>query len=315
MWAAIMADTPEAPMSDYELRTVANAQQTLRHEDHKKIAEQLVEVRRNSLHIIQDLRDAGLVVPFEMHQTLAGFENLNSFSEAQSSLNPVEFNGNDTNFQETYIPLPLHHSTWTIPALQIGLAYKRTAGLSESVRMVAEKMERAVFDGDAAIVADVGGSKVPLYGLTTHPNRLTETVTNWASSTTAVLTDVAKLRAKMNTASTSDQDTCILYVPYDWYTVLGEDAFANKGDLTFIERIKNYPEIKDVKPSKFLSSEVVLVELTDRTIQLAEASDIVTFPHLRMSEAHGQTFTTMSKCAPFIKVDRNGKTGIVHGTV
>ena len=170
-------------------------------------------------------------------------------------------------------------------------------------------MESMLFAGDTSIVVDQSGTGTPLYGYTTHPNRSTETVTNWATATTSVLSDVQKLRKKMNAVATPDADSCILYVPYNWYTAIAEDAFANKGDLTFIDRIKNYPEIKDVKPTKFLTDAVVLVELRDRTIQLAEASDIITVPHVRMNDLDGQTFTTFSACTPLIKSDRNSKTG------
>lgn len=295
--------------------TVLNAQNTLKHEDNQKIIDDITEIRRNALHAIQDLKDAGLTVPCNIEDELVRFENAGSFGDADVSMNPIDGLENQTTFSPNYAPLPLYTSSWKIPVRQLGFGYKKTLGISESVRSVAEQMEKTLFSGNAGISVSVAGTAVPLYGYTNHPNRETETVTNWASSVSGVLTDVAKLRKKLIANSTPDADTCVLYVPYDWYAVLAEDAFANKGDLTFIERIKNYPEIKDVKPSKFLTDAVILVEIADRTILLAEALDIVTYPVLRLHDGEDQKFITRSACTPLIKIDRNGKTGIVHGTV
>ena len=76
------------------------------------------------------------------------------------------------------------------------------------------------------------------------------------------------------------------------------------------------PELKDVKFSEKLADDnIVFVEMTARTVQLAKASDIISVPHVKTNPLAGQTMTTYAAMVQIIKVDSNGNTGILHCTV
>lgn len=298
---------------------IVNADGTLRHEDHRQIMEQLVEIRRRELNGIADLMSSGLTVSESIETMLVGTENLNEFQAARRSMNPVMHQDNDTNFVLNYTPLPITHSGWSIPWRQSGFAYKRSAGLSESVRQVAESLEDMLFNGASDIRISInGGTPVQVYGYANHPNRTTQALSDWSdlvTNATKIIPEVLAMVGKMfNTNANSRPKSCMLYVGNTIYTSLLEDYSASKGDRTFIERIKAIPQIIDVKPAeKLTGKDAILVDMSDRSIQLAVASDIITVPHQRQSPMAPQAFTTYAAMAPIIKVDRNSKTGIVHG--
>lgn len=312
LWRSILTD-------DKEGKRIVNADGTLRHEDHRQILETVTEIRRRSLNGIADLQAAGLTVSESIETMLVGVENINEFQAAKVDMNPTMFQNNNTDFSLSYTPLPIVHQSWEIPWRQGGFAYKKSLGLTESVRQVSESLENMLFNGDSSIrVSIAGGAPVQIYGYANHPNRETGAISDWTdlvTNATKIIPETLALVKKAYTVNGSaTPNSLMMYVGRDIWMSLQEDYSANKGDRTFIERIKAITEIMDVKPSEKLSSkDVLLVEMQERTIQLAVASDIITVPHQRVSPMDAQTFTTYAAMVPIIRVDRNSHTGIVHG--
>lgn len=308
-----------ALMDNKDGTRVINADGTVRHEDHRRIMEQVTEVRRNELNGIADLISAGLTSSESIETMLVGVESVNEFQAAKRSMNPVATPDNDTNFLLSYTPLPITHSGWSIPWRQSGFGYKRSLGLSESVRQVAESLENMLFNGASDIrIAINGGTPIQIYGYANHPNRSTQAISDWsdlATNATKIIPEtLAMVKKAKFTNGSAKPKSLMMYVGNDIWMSLQEDYSASKGDRTFIERIKAITEIMDVKPAeKLLSKDVILVEMSDRTIQLAMAADITTVPHQRLSMTDPQIFTTYAAMTPIIRVDRNSHTGIVHG--
>ena len=298
---------------------IINADGSLRHEDHRKIMQQITETRRRSLNGVSDLISAGLTSSESIETMLVGTENVNEFQAAKRSMNPTALQNNNTNFLLTYTPLPITHQSWSIPWRQKGFAYKRSIALSESVRSVAESNESMLFQGAADVLVSVDGvTSAPVYGYTNHPNRVTVGISDWSDVATTGITIVAEVIAMVKQAfvtnASSRPDSLSLYVGNDVWTRLSEDYSAAKGDNTIKDRIMAIAEIKDVKPAEFMPAlDTMLVEMSDRTIQLAIASDIVTIPHQLKSSIDDQVFTTYSAMVPIIRTDRNNRCGLVHG--
>ena len=116
-------------------------------------------------------------------------------------------------------------------------------------------------------------------------------------------------------------DSVCMYVANDIWTNLQNDYKVESTDtsgsgMMVVERLKKIAQIRDVKPAeKLADGEVVLVELEERTIQLAIASDIISVPHQKTSPMMPQVMTTYAAMVPQIKVDSAGNTGIRHLTV
>lgn len=313
MWRSALVDDKKGKM-------IINANGTLRHEDHRRIMEEVTKVRRRALNGISDLMAAGLTSSESIDTMLVGVENINEFQEAQRSMNPVMGQNNNTNFVLQYTPLPITHQDWSIPWRQQGFAYKNQLGLTESVRQTAESLEDMLFNGALDILVSTDGvTNSPIYGYTTHPNRQTETISDWTDLATNGDKIIPETLAMVNLAFTQNAsgtpNSIMMYVANDIWTNLQDDYSAQKGDRTYQERIIAISEIADVKPAeKLAAGEVMLVEMESRTIQLAVASDIVTIPHQRTTAFADQVFTTYAAMVPIIRSDRNDKTGLVHGS-
>lgn len=303
---------------DNDKGEIVNNVGTLRHEDFLMIQDTVVKVRRKALNGVEDLRAAGLSFPASITDMIVGFENINEFQPAKRSMNPTNLQDNNTDFAPAYAPLPITHQGWRIPWRQEGFAYKNQLGLSESVRQVGESLEDMLFNGDTSIVVNFAGANQTLFGYTTHPDIETATISDWSdidANRTAIITESVEMVGQLyNSSSVIQPNSIIMYVATDIWTGLQEDSSTAKGDRTLLERIKAITEIMDVKPSISLASEkVLLVEMSERTIQMATASDIVTIPHIKDSAIDDQVFTTYAAMTPLIKSDRNSKTGILLG--
>jgi hypothetical protein len=310
LWHRALIDNAE--------KQLVNNAGSVRYEDFQRIQAKLIEVRRKTLNGVLDLMTAGLTVPEDISTMLSGYENINEFQRAKVSMNPEALQNNSTDFAQSWVPLPIVHQGWKIPFRQMGFAYKNQVGMSESARQVAEGLEEILFLGSSEIKVSFQGATQSLYGYTNHPNRLTKTIVDWTdmANRTAIITQSVEMIGQMyDAASVSQPNSVVMYVATDIWTGLQEDYSTVKGDKTLKERIEAITEISAVKPAlKLAAGEVVLVEMSDRTITLAVASDIVTIPHVRESEMADQVFTTYAAMTPQIKVDRNGKTGILHAS-
>jgi hypothetical protein len=304
---------------------LTNANGTVRHEDFMVIQDKIVEVRRRKLNGITDLMEAGLSFGVAITEQLVGFENVNEFQEARQDMNPNSYQNNDTVFTEAYVPNPITHQSFSVPWRQDGFSYKRSLGLSESVRQVSERLEDTLFNGNTEIAVSFNGANQALYGYTTHPDRGTATVSNWALSTPAglaaivpeVVTQVGLMFSAQGGVGT---DSVILYVANDIWTNLQNDYKVESTDTSgngssVLDRIKKIAQIKDVKPAeKLISGSSVMVEMEERTIQLAVASDIISVPHIKTMPMSPQVLTTYAAMVQQIKVDSNSNTGIRHLT-
>ena len=297
---------------------LTNANGTVRHEDFLVIQDKIVEVRRRALNGISDLQMAGLTFGVSVEEQLVGFENVNEFQEAQQEMNPTKYQGNDTVFSETFTPNPITHQSFQVPWRQSGFDYKRSLGLTESVRQVSERLEQTLFNGNTNIVVNFNGALQPLYGYTTHPSRGTGTISDWTvPANVGVIVDelIDEIGSMWANQGGVGNDSICVYLANDLWNVFQKDYKAGVTG-TIMERVKQIAQIKDVKPAeKLANGQVVLVELESRTIELAVASDIITVPHTKTNPMAPQVLTTYAAMVQQIKADTNGNTGIRHLTV
>ena len=290
---------------------------TVRHEDFLTIQQEIQEVRRRSLNGITDLMSAGLSYTVSIEEQLVGYENINEFQEARQEMNPNAYQNNDTQFVLSVVPNPVTHQSWSIAFRQGGFDYKRSMALTESVRQVSEKLEDTLFNGNAAIGVNYGGSVQTIYGYTTHPSRGTGTISDWTNTTNVekiVPETIEQIGQMWSTQGGVSNGRVTMYVANDIWNVFQKDYKAEvRGSI--MDRLKEIAQIMDVKPAeKLASGEVVLVEMERRTIQLPSASDIITVPHTKTAPFEDAVFTTYAAMTPQIKVDSKGNTGIRHLT-
>ena len=305
-----------AELVKHELYTNAS---TLRHEDFLVIQEMITDVRRRKLNGIADLEAAGLTFSVGIEEQLIGNENINEFQEASQEMNPSDFQNNDTVFTEMYTPNPITHQSFSVPWRQQGFDYKRSAGLKETMRQVAERLEETLFNGNSNIKVSFGGEVQSIYGYTTHPDRSTKSISDWsntANNDVIVNEVIACISQMFSSQGGVEMGSVVMYFPKNFKGAMDRDYKAGFPSKTVADRIRDIPEIKDVKfAEKLADSNVVFVEMSDRTIQLAKASDIVSVPHTKTNPMDSQVMTTYAAMVQIIKVDSNGNTGILHASV
>lgn len=294
---------------------ITNANGTVRHEDFLVIQDEIVEVRRRSLNGITDLKEAGLSFTVALSDQMVGFENINEFQEAKQEMNPTDFQNNDTVFTEAFVPNPITHQSFSVPWRQQGFDYKRSLGMSESMRQVAEKQENTLFNGNANISVNFSGQNQVIFGYTTHPNRGTGTISDWSlvANIELIIPElIAQVGLMWSTQGGVANDSVVLYLANDIWTNFQNDYKADSEKSVFT-RAMDIPQIKAIKPAeKLAAKEAVLVEMLRRTIQLASATSLIVVPHTKIDPMAPQVLTTYAAEVQQIKSDSKGNTGIRH---
>ena len=301
----------------YVEKLTANA--TLRKDEWLSLDQQIIEMARQRLVIVEDLRAAGLV------QNVGGLGTLISEWETGSAITDAEatMDGESTADQDNQefglsgVPIPVIQKPFKISERQLmasrtrGSALDVTTGL-EAARAVARKSEDMLFNG-----LTMGKVKsYSVYGLTNHPNRATISLTyDWSLAATTganVLEDVMALIKKAETDERGIGPYNI-YVSTDAAYKFREDYTSNYGK-TLLDRILEIPEISNVRFSdKVKSKNAVLLQMDKTTIDLAVASDVT---NVQWNSPSGWThnFQTFAAWAPRIKGDYDGHLAVVHGT-
>lgn len=303
---------------DKEGNIVNNAGST-RYEDWKKIEEEVLKIRRRALNGVQDLKDNGLIQTADISTTVFGYETVSEFEDAKTEINPGSYDNNDTEFSQEYAPVPIMHSSYTVPFRQGSFDYKNSLGRDESVRKVSEAAETLLFNGNSNLSIKVAGTLVPSYGYLTHPNRGTATISDWTDLATNGDKIIDETLAMISTLWASNggvmTDSVVMYVSNDFWINMQADYSDQKGDRTFKERIEAIPQIKEVKFGEKLPAKTVcLVEMERRTVEWVEEQDIITVPHLVNGVLDAAKWTTYAAGAPLLKVDALGQVGWVVGS-
>ena len=296
----------------------------LRKDEWEQLDTALITVARERLTAAADLMDRGLVfnIPNGMGTTIVQHETVSEMTEAQVSMDGVTKGENDrVLFSLVSTPLPIIHHDFQISARV--LAASRTLGaaldttqVEEAMRQVAETTESMVLNGySGGDLLGFGSSSAQIFGYTNRTDRNTFTIsTDWdADSITGsdILADVLG----MISAAHSDRmfGPYILYVATNYWVKLQDDFKANS-DKTILNRILEIAGIEAVKPADKLSNDtVLLVQMVRSNVDMVVGMQPTTVEW----ESQGgmmMMFKVMSIMVPRVKLDHNGRSGIVHAT-
>lgn len=290
---------------------------TLRHEEHKVYDDKLIEIARKKLRIINDIRSRGLTKNLgSVGDLLTHYERVGDMTSASISMDAKTRGQKDrTTFDQVAVPVPVFHKEFEINWRQLEASRNRgealdTTNIGLCTTLVTEEMETAVYNGIPGLT--VSGSTV--YGLTTHPDRNTGTLTaSWATATGAqIKTDVKAMIAQA--IGQNFYGPFVLYVSRDVWPNLQDDYSTTKGDNTIKQRVEDFAEIDEVRVGHFLAADTVLmVQMTEDVIDLAVAQDI------RKIQFNLDPFSTdykvFSIMVPRIKSEKDGRSGVSHWTV
>lgn len=295
-----------------ELRT----QDVLRKDEWIQFDEKVVEIATQRLVAVADLMSRGLTynVPNALGVTRVEWETQSDLGPASVSMNGLSVGQNDRpEYTLNGLPLPIIHKDFQINLRTLESSRKLgqpldTTGAQLAARIVSEKIEELLFDGSS-----IAGTGFTIPGYTTHSSRNTgSTTASWATSTgDQIINDILAMIAQ----AVGDH----MYGPYMIYCStaamvnLGDDYKA-ESDKTILQRIREIPNIIDVKGTESLTSdEALLVQMTSDVVDMVDGIQ----PMVVMWESHGGfliNFKVLAIMVPRIKADRSGQSGIVHYT-
>lgn len=291
---------------------------TLRHEEWQLIDDELQVIARQRLNAVSDIVSAGLV------RSLGGLGVMISAFERSTDMTPAEINMDGATesqqdrpeYDLVGVPVPIFSKAFQFNRRQLEASRQRgetldvtTTGIA--TRKVADQLEDMIFNGTPKLKVD--GKTI--YGYTTHPNRLTTTLsgTGWAVESGRDI--IGDTRAMLDAAYAVDRfGPFIMYVAKNVWAAVQEDYSTLKGDRTFKERIEAFVDIQAVRPGDSLdTNEVVLVQMTRDNLDLAIGADIQSME----TEVKGMIsfFNVFAAMALRLKADSNNSLGVVHGSV
>ena len=284
----------------------------------KRYDSKLVEVARQRLTIVEDLRAAGLVVPMSFGTTETAWERVSDVIEAE-----VNMDGQHCRLPKTALPMTKKVSADSCVHAELVTGYA-------SNRSIAHHWQ-STSDGNYVGGGTVGCSPhriscvqwycgvhlqrqagIWLDELPTTATRLPSRVAWTAAGGATIKADTINL---LKAAYADNMHGPFnLYVANDIYANIQDDFSTEKGDRTHAERIMAFNDISAVKAAdKLPSGNVVLVQMTDSVIDLAVGQDIANVQW--NVDPMSTEYMVYAAMAPRIKSDREGRCGIVHGTV
>lgn len=305
-------------MNVQSLRTNA----TLRKDEWIELDKTVVQVARERLRGVGDLMSRGLRMNLTnaMGTLVVQHETVSEFTEAEVTMDAVTRTQRDRQtFNLVSTPVPITHKDFSISVRHLEASRRLgqpidTTQAEEATRQVVERIESMLFNGlSSGSTLGFGSSTAQLFGYTNRTNRNTVTLsTGWADSAQTgegILDDVLS----MITAAQNDRmyGPYMLYVPSNFWVPLMDD-FKPNSDKSIIQRLRELPDLIDIKPADKLSdSNVVLTQMTRSNVDIIDGLQptVVSWP----SEGGMMlNFKVLAIMVPRIKLDAGNRSGVVH---
>lgn len=293
----------------------------LREDEWQELDKMVRQAALYPLKFVNLLRSRGLVQP------LGGLGTLISAWYAQSEVTGATINMSGQGRSERDlpelkqfgVPIPLVFKEFTIGKRTLLASRRQGDGIdltaaAAATRVVSEGVENMFING-----ASVQFNTLPIYGVRNHPNRLTDTATNYGGGAWSTITNITPtINGMINAAMTTAQHygPYVLFLSTTQYNTVGNTFYADNTGQTPLERIRKMAGIEDVihLPAAVLpAGELLLVQLTADVIDAGIGMEI---QPLEWTSGDGMEafFKIFMQIAPRIKPAADGKLGIVHAT-
>lgn len=215
-------------------------------------------------------------------------------------------------YQLASVPIPIIHKDFKLGIRQINASQLAGSNIDmtnsdAAARRVAVGMEDLVISGYRNTF---GGQ--PLYGITTHPDRITGTAPGpWTTIDNIYPTVLNMLKAA---------DAAHRYGPFNLYIPSGLgmsilEYYTDGSGQTVANRLEQITPINKISVADRLpANRIVLVQMTTDTIDLAIAQPLMPVEWDQMG-GMVTNYKILTAMAPRIKPDANGELGIVDFTI
>lgn len=271
-----------------------------------------IDVQRQLLTVFNDLA-ATLATPIPIGKIVHFFQTISDSGQANVSLDGRAKGRTD---QATYdyfgTPVPIIDSPFNYGWRQVEAARSEgfqldSAGRTNSMFKVAQRLENIALDGDSTII--VNGQT--LFGLRTHPRRNTRTTgqaLNGATGAQWLADVVATLRLLHND---NFKVPAQLYVNFsDWFYA-NNTEFAAGYPKTIAQRVLESNGVAGVLSSdSILPGQIIALVKDRRVVQVLNAMPMSTRAQFRANPEDDYDFVTMAAAAVEVKFDAEQNCGV-----
>lgn len=268
------------------------------------------------LKFIPLLRSKGLV------KKLGGIGSLISTWYAASDITGASVNmtgqGNADNdlpdMAQSGVPIPVIFKPYTIDARQLEASRRSGDGLDltalgATLRVINEKAEDLIVNG-----ATTKLNGFSLYGVRTHPGRLTSTAAGDFGTIANILPTINSMVSTLQ--SNLFYGPYSLFLSQDQWLEINSQYYGADSNITPLSRIEQNKLIASVDflPASVLASgELLMIQMTSDVIDMAEALPIQV-REWTSGDGWQTNFKVLTVMAPRIKARYDAKVGIAHFT-
>jgi uncharacterized linocin/CFP29 family protein len=294
---------------------------TLRKDEWIQLDDAAIESARERLVIAADLMSMGLTHNAGgLGTIISEWEKMSEMTDAEVTMDGESMVTKDRQlFGIDGVPVPIIHKDHKIGERTLLASRTRGASLdvtqsAEAGRSVARRTESMIFNGLNLGASNSAGDSYQVYGLTNHPNKAVDEISDWAAGGTSeetIFDEILNLVEELETEQRAF-GPFTLYIPNTYAKRFRQDFKAETG-ITLRQRVLATEVVRDIRTSDVLADgNVILIELTSRVIDLTIASDVV---NIQWQSGSGFTnhFKTYAAWAPRIKTDYDGRVGFIHG--
>jgi len=291
----------------------------LRNEEWKLLDTRIQQAALSRLNAMNHLRAAGLVRPVTSFGVLASqYSQASEMDAAQTSMTgQMAGDRGRVEFNLQGVPIPIVFKDFSIPKRQLEAArllgtQLDTAHATAAGRVVAEKIESMIMNGDSAIIFD----GYTVYGYTTEPQRNTDTAANYGGGDWGTISNIVPTVAGMINVAIGDNyfGPYTLYAAKTQFNQANTSFYTDGSGQTALQRVRSMDGIAGAYPNDTLADGVILlVQMTEDVVDYQEHMGISVVEWLSSDGMVGY-FRVMAVGAPRMKHDFNNKSGIVHAT-
>lgn len=276
----------------------------------------IVKIAQERLTVVQDLIDGGFTYDLGgIGTTISQWQTESDMTPATVSMEPDSQDNRDLlDYELAQVPIPIIHKDFKLGIRQIEASRRMGSNIDmtnadAAARRVAIGMEDLVIRGYGNAF---GGN--PIYGYTTHPNRITGTAPGpWSPAT---LENVYATVLAMLTAA----DKAGFFGPFNLYIPSGIGMvlytyYTDGSGQTVEMRLQNIGLINKIAVADRLpANQLVMVQMDTSVVDLAVAQPLMP---VEWDDQGGlvTNYKVLTAMAPRLKANQNGGLGIVNYTL
>jgi len=294
----------------------------LRKDEWEELDRAIVQAAVAPLNMTQRMITAGLTRPLGGLGTLiAQYNQISEMTAANVSLSGNASGQKDrVDYDLVGVPVPVIFKEFELNQRYLEASRRLgdsidTANGAAAARVVGEKVEDLLINGDSTV--NLNGNTI--YGLTSHPDRNTDTATNLGGGDFGTISNIVPTFSGILSALKADnyRGPYGVFVADTQFDQMAMAFYTDGSGQSALNRVLQIPQIQFIDSSAWLDAgEIVVVHLSKDVVELAYVQQYWPITNLEWTSGDGMqsNFKVMTVFAPMVKSDYAGRSGVFHAT-